>query len=633
MGGVPKTRTGELRSNQVDDLTRWTALFLVVPESFAREIWPHVELESALRQLSRERVVLRTRVGTPRACFAVSDRERARLGAEALEQWDAATVASWRARAVPHWQAAQEHGSLIVHLLFSGHMDDAALLLLARWQDIYLPAGHSVFLDAVEAITVQHSGPDRLEFLAIHRLLLEMLWPPSSDAAVDLQLLAVTPDQAAELATGPRLLITSAIILALTGTGALKAAIHLGESYLHHPTADGGNLPRERVPFLFIALAQTYAMAGLWAKACLYAARAEELPHIPVFATFRACVLRSLAHALNGEYDESMLCSARARAISLEEGWELTGSHFELIVADMFVAYAGLDGAALEEVASRLSRSFPSNPAWATTALVAEAMAHLCRGEPRRGVAALRAVLNGSEHWGLLGVVRGFALCINADLLLADGAAGEALAFLEKARSPRGHMLCFDVQRASAYIILGQPAQALVCTDACIALGHEHCLRTLPPVLLRRAVAYEQLGLSEMADRSFHDAFLLLRRSRALTPFLNLPPAVMDLLWTRLRQQHAAYDADIREIMARSSALQARAVVGVSGGGLTARELQLAAMLSHSTDVRHLARELFLSPNTVKVHLRNLYNKLGVHSRATAIARIEELGLLSIKDP
>jgi LuxR family maltose regulon positive regulatory protein len=36
-----------------------------------------------------------------------------------------------------------------------------------------------------------------------------------------------------------------------------------------------------------------------------------------------------------------------------------------------------------------------------------------------------------------------------------------------------------------------------------------------------------------------------------------------------------------------------------------------------------------VSLNTIRAHLRNIYAKLGVHSRAEAVSRARELGLLA----
>ena len=53
---------------------------------------------------------------------------------------------------------------------------------------------------------------------------------------------------------------------------------------------------------------------------------------------------------------------------------------------------------------------------------------------------------------------------------------------------------------------------------------------------------------------------------------------------------------------------------------LTAREKALLSALARGLGNRDLGTELGISVNTVKFHLRNLYDKLGVNSRAQAIA-------------
>ncbi len=42
-----------------------------------------------------------------------------------------------------------------------------------------------------------------------------------------------------------------------------------------------------------------------------------------------------------------------------------------------------------------------------------------------------------------------------------------------------------------------------------------------------------------------------------------------------------------------------------------------------------IASELYVSRNTVKTHMRNLYTKLGTHRRAEAVKRARDLGLLA----
>jgi LuxR family transcriptional regulator, maltose regulon positive regulatory protein len=42
-----------------------------------------------------------------------------------------------------------------------------------------------------------------------------------------------------------------------------------------------------------------------------------------------------------------------------------------------------------------------------------------------------------------------------------------------------------------------------------------------------------------------------------------------------------------------------------------------------------VARELYVSVNTVRTHMRHLYDKLGAHRRLEAIDRARALGLLA----
>jgi LuxR family transcriptional regulator, maltose regulon positive regulatory protein len=57
-------------------------------------------------------------------------------------------------------------------------------------------------------------------------------------------------------------------------------------------------------------------------------------------------------------------------------------------------------------------------------------------------------------------------------------------------------------------------------------------------------------------------------------------------------------------------------------------QLTVLRLLESDMSVRTIANELYLSPNTVRSHTRALYRKLGVNTRAEAVARAEMLGLL-----
>jgi len=49
---------------------------------------------------------------------------------------------------------------------------------------------------------------------------------------------------------------------------------------------------------------------------------------------------------------------------------------------------------------------------------------------------------------------------------------------------------------------------------------------------------------------------------------------------------------------------------------LTSQELQVALLLAEGRTTRETAAALFLSPKTVEYHLRKVYTKLAIHSRA-----------------
>jgi LuxR family maltose regulon positive regulatory protein len=62
---------------------------------------------------------------------------------------------------------------------------------------------------------------------------------------------------------------------------------------------------------------------------------------------------------------------------------------------------------------------------------------------------------------------------------------------------------------------------------------------------------------------------------------------------------------------------------------LSARELEILALLDGPLSTPEIAGQLFISTYTVRAHIKNIYSKLGVHGRSGAVKKAKELGLLA----
>ena len=60
---------------------------------------------------------------------------------------------------------------------------------------------------------------------------------------------------------------------------------------------------------------------------------------------------------------------------------------------------------------------------------------------------------------------------------------------------------------------------------------------------------------------------------------------------------------------------------------LTARETEVLALLARGRTIGYVADELVIAQNTAKGYVKNVYAKLGIHSRQELIDAVEELYL------
>ena len=87
--------------------------------------------------------------------------------------------------------------------------------------------------------------------------------------------------------------------------------------------------------------------------------------------------------------------------------------------------------------------------------------------------------------------------------------------------------------------------------------------------------------------------------------------------------------AELLDKTERALQLTPRAQTPLAGElELSERELTILRLLAGDLSQREIGSELFISLNTVKGHTRSIFRKLGVSSRADAVARARELALL-----
>jgi DNA-binding response OmpR family regulator len=82
------------------------------------------------------------------------------------------------------------------------------------------------------------------------------------------------------------------------------------------------------------------------------------------------------------------------------------------------------------------------------------------------------------------------------------------------------------------------------------------------------------------------------------------------------------------ELVARVRTLLRRALPATAPLGLTAREHEVLRLLAAGQTQLEIAHGLVISPRTVGTHIERILFKLGVHSRAQAVARAFRDGLL-----
>lgn len=74
----------------------------------------------------------------------------------------------------------------------------------------------------------------------------------------------------------------------------------------------------------------------------------------------------------------------------------------------------------------------------------------------------------------------------------------------------------------------------------------------------------------------------------------------------------------------REAALDARCARIAEQAAFTPREREVFALVARGKTNAAVAEELVVSENTVKFHVKSIYQKLGIHSKAEVAAIVEQ---------
>jgi LuxR family maltose regulon positive regulatory protein len=160
-------------------------------------------------------------------------------------------------------------------------------------------------------------------------------------------------------------------------------------------------------------------------------------------------------------------------------------------------------------------------------------------------------------------------------------------------------------------------------------------------ILTALGTVHSRQGRLEEARAEFEYAIYRRRRWVLLTPWVSVESQLrlaQVLLAMDDRPAAATVLAEVRNVLtalpdgadallARLGALERGLTVAAPplAEPLTGREQAVLNLLRTSMSVSEIARELYLSGNTVKTHRRAIYRKLGVRTREEAIERPPEV--------
>ncbi len=157
--------------------------------------------------------------------------------------------------------------------------------------------------------------------------------------------------------------------------------------------------------------------------------------------------------------------------------------------------------------------------------------------------------------------------------------------------------------------------------------------------LILQAVAFHASNDSQKAMESLARALSLAEREQPLRVFADEGHPIALLLEKLLDKQRkgllvppisSEYAARLLSAMGKNapSPTPKRRTVGHLADALSMRELEVLHLLADGLESNEIAERLFIAVDTARKHIKNIYSKMGVHSRWEAIKHAEAYSLL-----
>ncbi|HEY6597483.1 MAG TPA: LuxR C-terminal-related transcriptional regulator [Asanoa sp.] len=335
----------------------------------------------------------------------------------------------------------------------------------------------------------------------------------------------------------------------------------------------------------------------------------------------------SLVAASRGRLREAAAHGREAAQLAGRRGWThaMQATSAFLGLAVVHCQRADLDGAEMHLAVARAGcRRDPER----TTAVVVDlvdARIRLARQDVTGAAAAVAATRDAVRGWLPPPLLRDWITLVGGDVDVAAGraeAAVERLGPLSGAGPASALAAPASVAAARAQLALGRPEAARDLLARVVTRKRKADVAARVEAWLVDALAAARLGHDGAVAIGISEALSLAAPEGLLRPFL-LTGADLGHVLTR---HHDLLTGAFGERV--DALLDAHAPAAKVLDPVTDREAVVARYLPTLLTTTDIAKELYVSANTVKSHLRSLYRKLGVGNRRDAVHAARRLGLL-----